>query len=190
MCGLWQTDLHMKRFPFKNERKTPQGMRQAHGARPCAAVFFHPDFPESSRFPTVGSGIGPDLLTFASWNPHGIRNDVEALAGSCERRLRQRHRTYRRWGIAPRPEDVTCCGCRRAGQRILASGPGRPAGWSVPPMTPARQPLRRRCRNSGQRIVRVSSGSPHAAASDGPCRATGSSPVAAVQRATADMLDR
>jgi len=39
-------------------------MRQAHGARPCAAVFFHPDFPGSSRFPTVGSGIGPDLLTF------------------------------------------------------------------------------------------------------------------------------
>lgn len=52
-------------FPVqKNERKTPQGMRQAHGAGPCAAVFFHPDFPESSRFPTVGSGIGPDLLTF------------------------------------------------------------------------------------------------------------------------------
>jgi len=39
-------------------------MRQAHGTGPCAAVFFHPDFPGSSRFPTVGSGIGPDLLTF------------------------------------------------------------------------------------------------------------------------------
>ena len=63
-----QTDLHMKRFPIStNERKTPQGMRQAHGTGPCAAVFFHPDFPESAAmfrgFPTVGSGIGPDLLT-------------------------------------------------------------------------------------------------------------------------------
>jgi len=28
-----------------------------------------------------------------------------------------RERTYRRWGIAPRPEDV--CGCRRTGVRIL-----------------------------------------------------------------------
>lgn len=190
MCGLWQTDLHMKRFPFKNERKTPQGMRQAHGAGPCAAVFFHPDFPESSRFPTVGSGIGPDLLTFASWNPHGTRIDVEALAGSCERRLRQRHRTYRRWGITPRPEDVTCCGCRRAGPRILASGPWKARRMECSADDAGPQPLRRRCRNSGQRIVRVSSGSPHAAASDGPCRATGSSPVSAVQRATADMLDR
>ena len=55
-------------------------MRQAHGAGPCAAVFFHPDFPESSRFPTVGSGIGPDLLTL-------LANGDKALAGSCEQRL-------------------------------------------------------------------------------------------------------
>ena len=41
---------------------------------------------------TVGSGIGPDLLT-----PDG---KAGALAGSCLR-------TYRRWGIAPRPENVT-----------------------------------------------------------------------------------
>jgi len=51
-------------------------MRQAHGTWPCAAVFFHPDFPESSRFPTVGSGIGPDLLTL-------IASGDQALAGSC-----------------------------------------------------------------------------------------------------------
>jgi len=53
-------------------------MRQAHGARPCAAVFFHPDFPESSRFPTVGSGIGPDLLTFR------IEASAQGCAGYCE----------------------------------------------------------------------------------------------------------
>jgi hypothetical protein len=41
---------------------------------------------------TVGSGIGPDLLTF--------RRVPEALAGSCF------EGTYRRWGIPPRPEDV------------------------------------------------------------------------------------
>lgn len=40
---------------------------------------------------TVGSGLSPDLLTF--------RREAEALAGSILR-------SYRRWGIAPRPEDV------------------------------------------------------------------------------------
>jgi len=41
---------------------------------------------------TVGSGIKPDLLTFPK-----IR---EALAGSS-------FRSYRRWGVAPRPENLT-----------------------------------------------------------------------------------
>jgi hypothetical protein len=41
-------------------------------------IFFHPDF-------TVGPGVSPDLLTL----------HAQALAGY-----------YRRWGVAPRPEDV------------------------------------------------------------------------------------
>jgi len=53
---------------------------------------------------TVGSGIGPDLLT-----PDG---KAGALAGSCLR-------TYRRWGIAPRPEDV----CVPANRRGHCSSP-------------------------------------------------------------------
>lgn len=73
-------------------------MRQTDGRQAAPlAVFFHPDFklPQplsvGDRF-TVGSGIGPDLLTF--------RQVPEALAGSCWLG------TYRRWGIPPRPEDV------------------------------------------------------------------------------------
>ena len=40
---------------------------------------------------TVGSGIGPDLLT--------LHRAAKALAGSPRR-------AYRRWGISPRPEDA------------------------------------------------------------------------------------
>jgi len=54
---------------------------------------------------TVGSGIGPDLLT-----PDG---KAGALAGSCLR-------TYRRWGIAPRPEDV----CVPANRPAKCNSPG------------------------------------------------------------------
>jgi len=64
--------------------KRRKAYRRTPGTRPGRTVFFHPDY-------TVGSGIGPDLLTFPEKR--------EALAGSCLR-------TYRRWGIAPRPEDV------------------------------------------------------------------------------------
>ena len=56
-------------------------MRQtsSHQATPLA-VFFHPDFKppsplEGENSLTVGSGIGPDLLT--------CRPGPEALAGSC-----------------------------------------------------------------------------------------------------------
>jgi len=49
---------------------------------------------------TVGSGIGPDLLTlklFPVW---------KLPRRSRARQWRMAPKTYRRWGIAPRPEDV------------------------------------------------------------------------------------
>jgi hypothetical protein len=92
------------------ERKTPQGIQARAQPQGCAkAVFFHPDY-------TVGSGIGPDLLTLDSRTRTACRFDDPSARGLV------RERTYRRWGIAPRPEDV--CGCRRTGVRILA-GRGR-----------------------------------------------------------------
>ena len=50
-------------------------------------LLLHPDY-------TVGSGIAPDLLT-----PYIYWNIGWALAGS------QKASVYRRWGIAPRPEN-------------------------------------------------------------------------------------
>jgi hypothetical protein len=48
-------------------------------------ALFHPDY-------TVGSGIGPDLLTFQqNWK----RSRASGIS-AC----------YRRWGITPRPENV------------------------------------------------------------------------------------
>ena len=44
------------------------------------------------RTVTVGSGIGPDLLT--------SRRDRERS------RARSSKETYRRWGVSPRPEDA------------------------------------------------------------------------------------
>jgi len=66
---------------------------------------------------TVGSGIGPDLLT--------LRHDRRR-----SRARRQRWwtlRTYRRWGISPRPEDVDLClpANRRGDSTIGASGDGQ-----------------------------------------------------------------
>ncbi|AZU11894.1 hypothetical protein PK69_13925 [Xanthomonas phaseoli pv. phaseoli] len=59
------------------------------------AVFFHPDY-------TVGSGIGPDLLTLHIRDFALVRSTLE-----CKRsRARVLAHAYRRWGIAPRPEDV------------------------------------------------------------------------------------
>src|SRR5688572_13480615 len=63
---------------------------------------------------TVGSGIGPDLLT--------LRWSAQALAGSWMPRPQDVDRTYRRWGIPPRPEDVTNCGCRRTGGAHSSTG--------------------------------------------------------------------
>jgi len=53
-------------------------------------VFFHPDFLAARELPTVGSGIGPDLLTWAGaerfapamWRKRTTIADP-ALAGSC-----------------------------------------------------------------------------------------------------------
>jgi len=42
--------------------KRRKANRRTHGAMPCVAVFFHPDY-------TVGSGIGPDLLTLGQAEP-------------------------------------------------------------------------------------------------------------------------
>jgi len=57
---------------------------------------------------TVGPGISPDLLTLR-------HRRKRSRARPCA----WAHWTYRRWGIAPRPEDVYCLVCRRAGGRIL-----------------------------------------------------------------------
>ncbi|QNM62859.1 hypothetical protein XHV734_4150 [Xanthomonas hortorum pv. vitians] len=89
------------------------------------AVFFHPDY-------TVGPGIAPDLLT--------LRFKSFAWIRVTPVRKRSRARTlahaYRRWGIAPRPEDVR--EYRRTGQRSLTGHLGamaerwlRPAGHCV-----------------------------------------------------------
>lgn len=51
----------------------------------------------SIRTVTVGSGISPDLLT--------LRLSTKALAGSELPR-------YRRWGVAPRPENTNNIGDR------------------------------------------------------------------------------
>jgi len=86
-------------------------MRQAHGARPCAAVFFHPDFPGSSRFPTVGSGIGPDLLTFpieSTWKRSRARANHAVTARSHlppVGSLTPPWRRYVLWLPANRPAD-------------------------------------------------------------------------------------
>ena len=61
------TMLGHETFPAsKNKRKTPQGVGQAHAREGLHhTVFFHPDFlAVIADLPTVGSGIGPDLLTF------------------------------------------------------------------------------------------------------------------------------
>ena len=72
-------------------------------------VLFHPDY-------TVGPGITPDLLT--------LRIAPEALAGFGPSPI------YRRWGVAPRPEnlpaesstdpahiDLSRCLCKQAQRR-------------------------------------------------------------------------
>lgn len=52
----------------------------------------------SIRTVTVGSGVSPDLLTFAP------KKSCKALAGFPG--IRSKFPGYRRWGISPRPENV------------------------------------------------------------------------------------
>jgi len=52
---------------------------------------------------TVGSGIGPDLLTLRRHSVRKLRRRSRA------HRRRAGAGIYRRWGIAPRPEDVCLC---------------------------------------------------------------------------------
>src|SRR5574337_1814630 len=92
--------------------RTPQGMRPAHAAR--RTVFALSGLSGSADLlPTVGSGIRPDLLTFRG---------CESARGLAS------EDTYRRWGIAPRPEDVA----GKPAVRILAPShcvpTGSPAG--------------------------------------------------------------
>nr|GEU28391.1 DEAD-box ATP-dependent RNA helicase, putative [Tanacetum cinerariifolium] len=99
--GLWVK--HVERSSHR--RKTRQGKQIRAAARAdglgqgMAAIphiFFHPDY-------TVGPGVAPGLLTPGE-------NTARALAGY------DRCRSYRRWGIAPRPEDVVGA-CRTADAR-------------------------------------------------------------------------
>src|SRR5690606_30207655 len=87
-------------------RKTPQGngMRTAQGqAQPSSFI----------RTMTVGSGIRPDLLTPGNgFGRHRGARGLVVTPGPDDRLSA----TYRRWGIAPRPEDVTCAlACATAG---------------------------------------------------------------------------
>ena len=78
----------MERFPRMDAKNASGARRQAHDtAQACGSAM-----PSSFiRTVTVGSGIGPDLLT--------------TRRAGCARGLGSGD-PYRRWGIAPRPEDV------------------------------------------------------------------------------------
>jgi len=61
-------------------------MAGAHREGARRTVFSHPDFPEMSlqksrKSPTVGSGIGPDLLTFRTGSGSARGLVSETLAG-------------------------------------------------------------------------------------------------------------
>lgn len=68
-------------------RKTPQGAWQAHAARASAVpsslirTFRKRVRRTARRFPTVGSGFGPDLLTFRSENGSARGLVPSTLAG-------------------------------------------------------------------------------------------------------------
>ena len=74
------------------QRKTPQGIQAhaRHGAMRGPSSFIRTlGGTAFAASPTVGSGIGPDLLTLGRWNPRGAdsrertRVPASALAGSC-----------------------------------------------------------------------------------------------------------
>jgi hypothetical protein len=55
----------MKRFPRKSAKNAPRRQAGARHQGMHRTVFSHPDFLAAiADLPTVGSGIGPDLLTF------------------------------------------------------------------------------------------------------------------------------
>ncbi|CAM2151823.1 hypothetical protein PT2222_270023 [Paraburkholderia tropica] len=60
------------------------------------------------RTMTVGSGFAPDLLTLRARRKQLAATHAQALAGSPAG-LSARP-AYRRWGIAPRPEDALITG--------------------------------------------------------------------------------
>jgi hypothetical protein len=101
----------------RSEKRHKAMARARPGKVVLRAVFSHPDFPVlRNEAPTVGSGIEPDLLTFAG--------GAACRAKRSRARADLTIRTYRRWGISPRPEDVH--ECRRTGQAHSSSvGRGR-----------------------------------------------------------------
>src|SRR6185312_1039450 len=84
MASETETMTGMKRSPRRKAR-TPQGMRQTHGiAAIRLAVFFHPDCGPHRRTGTtwtVGSGIGPDLLTSRCCRERSRARSEEPTAG-------------------------------------------------------------------------------------------------------------
>src|SRR5690606_28876908 len=97
----------MKRFPRGSQRKTPQGRARAPPWAGARAVFFHPDCDRRLRTWT------------GSADPPGTRRRSRARRACCAA-------AYRRWGVAPRPEDVVCAG--RAGAGDSTARPGGPRG--------------------------------------------------------------
>src|SRR3546814_1292213 len=97
------------------------------------AVFFHPDCDRRLRHPT-GSADPP------AW--------PEALAGLSRRPMKSLA-TYRRWGVSPRPEDVTWAAV--TAMAILAPGPG----LSGPPAERCVGASRRFCRSGFSRDLEL-----------------------------------
>ncbi len=80
-----------ERFPRLESEKRRKAYRHTHGgaARGPSSFIRTLGGTAFAASPTVGSGIGPDLLTLGRWNPHGAdsrertRVPASALAGSC-----------------------------------------------------------------------------------------------------------
>jgi len=93
--------------------------------RPAPTVFFHPDCDRRLR--------------------HRTGSADPSRPGPRRRSRARRIATYRRWGVSPRPEDVTYC-CRLGGAWILAPGPcalrrnGGTQRWWVPGHPPVLDP--------------------------------------------------
>ncbi|ABF11621.1 hypothetical protein Rmet_4759 (plasmid) [Cupriavidus metallidurans CH34] len=78
----------------ENGKDTPTARNGRHRARMGSCEFRPSSF---IRTLTVGPGLSPDLLTPRGERGRSRARDNAPLAPA----------TYRRWGIAPRPEDVT-----------------------------------------------------------------------------------